>query len=80
MTVPRNQVMEREFLLPIHGEVARSAGGAVLLPIYGEVAANPPDGSASCMTVPRAQVIELEFLLPTCGEVARRAGGEAHPA
>jgi hypothetical protein len=29
MTVPRDQVMEMELLLPIYGEVARSAGGAV---------------------------------------------------
>src|SRR5438309_11985536 len=47
-------------VLPIYGEVARSAGGAdpsVVLPIHGEVARSA-GGAVPPMTVPREQVME----------------------
>ena len=59
------EVAARSSLLPIHGEVARSARGAwsSLLPIYGEVARSARGAWSS--------------LLPIYGEVARSARGAA---
>src|SRR5438309_10823899 len=54
-------------VLPIHGEVARSAGGAdpsVVLPIHGEVARSA-GVAVLLMTVPRVQVMDTVVALAT---------------